>query len=311
MKLSGRHGTFVFLFCAVYVLLQKCSLFGSRPATFTEIFLSPPFLAAASALGICIIILFVAGGGTRRRNDRLVPLAVILMLLGLWTSFLTRIDLEAVVTESQPLFVTSDSVRTFGGYAGRLARSPDLFIKLLTLKPEFAVDRQSLKKLTARYVLLPRDGSSPRTMSRTSDDFPVFRDWFLVSFKEHGYSPRYVLKGPKGEELDSAFVNLKIGYPGAEDYFRLMSPHTYYLRYFPDGEGASREPYFTIRVSRNKDLVLNQKAKLNEEVVFDGENISFAEVKQWTRFRIVRDYGQMVCVLGLACLGVWIVISGI
>jgi hypothetical protein len=311
IKLTGRHCTFLLFFSAVYVLFQKSGLFGTRSATFTEIFFSPPFLVAATALGFCFVTFSAASRGTLGRKGWLVPLAAILVVLGLWTSFLTRIDLELVVTEDQSVVITADNARTFGGYAGRFARFPDLYIKLLTLTPEYSADREKVRKLAAEYVLLTQDGKPPQSMKRASYAFPVFKDGFLVSFKEHGYSPRYVLKGAKGEHLDSAFVYLKIDAPGTEDYFRLMSPHTYYLRYYPAGAGGSKEPGFNLRVSRNKDLVLDREVKLNEEVLFDGENISFPEVKQWTKFRIVRDYGQMIGFFGLACLGAWGVLGGI
>jgi len=305
MKPSGRHCTFLLIFCAAYFVIQKSGLFSIRGASCTGIFFSWPFLAATTALGVAIVMLCMTGGGTAGKMDRLLPLAAILVVIGLWISFLTRIDLELVVTEGQSVVITRDNVHALGGYAGKVARFPDLYIKLLTLKPEFSADREKVQKLAAEYVLLTREDKSPRTMKRASCAFPVFRSGFLVSFKDFGYSPLYVLKGPKGEHLDSAFVYLNIGSRGKEDYFRLMSPHTYYLRYNPSGTGGAEAPSFNLRVSRNKDLVLNREVKLNEEVVFDGENISFTEVKQWTKFRIVRDYGQITCLLGFVCLGAW------
>ncbi|HEY6872959.1 MAG TPA: hypothetical protein VI298_09565 [Geobacteraceae bacterium] len=303
MKPSARLCLFLFVFCAAYTLIEKSGLVGVKSATFTETFFSWPFLAGATALGVCVITTCVMEGRSREKSSRFLLVAAILMVLGLWISYLTRIDLDLVLTEGQSVVVTRDNVRSLGGYAGKWARFPDLYIKLLALKPQLSADRKALEKLGADYILLTKQDQAPRRVKRNSGLFPDVAQGFRVTFGDFGYSLLYDLKGPGGEHLDSAFVYLNVGFPGKEDYFRLMSPHTYYVRYTPGGAG--QEGALNLRVTRNKDLVLNREVKLNEQVTFDGENISFVDVKQWTKFRIVRDYGQLLCLAGLLCIAAW------
>lgn len=302
MRVSEGHCTFFLVFTGVFFLIQKSGLLGATNRSYSEIFFSPPFLAGATLLGVSLVILSVSRRSAWGRMGWLLPLGIFLVLAGLWTSLLTRVDLSLVIPEGQSMFVNSSIARSLGGYTGPLARYPDLYIKLVALKPEFSSDGRSIKKLSAEYVLLTRDGKSPRTLKRSSEDLPAFRSGFLVGFKEFGYAPRYVLKGMNGEYLDSAFVYLKVFPEGTEDYFRLMSPHTYYLRYYPGGVGVAKAAHFNLRVSRNKDLVLNRTVKLDEEVTFDGEHISFSEVKSWTKFHVIRDFGVIIALVGFGCL---------
>lgn len=301
MRHLRLYGIFLGFFCATYVLIQKTGILATRAAPYDLIFFKPPFLAGATLLGVCFIVTLCAGRTTACKRRWFPAAGVTLMVAGLWTSYLTRVDLELIVTEGQSVFVNTQNVGLSSGYAGKLARFPDFYLKLERLTPEFSSDRKSIAALAAEYVLLTDDGKAPRNV-KTNSLLPSLRSGFLVSFKEFGYSPRYVMKGERGEELDSAFIYLNLFPPDNEDYFRLMSPHTYFVRYFPDGKGDSKVPTFNLRIARNKDLVLNRIVKLNEEVTFDGSNFSIAEVKQWTKFRVVRDPGFLLWPVAMLCL---------
>lgn len=308
MKHSRSCALFLLFFCAAYVLIQRTGILATKGAAYDQIFFQPPFLAGATLLALCLVVFVSAGHTPREKRQWLLMTGIMLMVAGLWTSYLTRVDLELVVSEGQSVGVNKHNIRMFSGYAGKLARFPEFYLKLERLIPEFLLDRKSITALAAEYTLLTDNGKPPQKIKKTSI-LPAMRSGFIVSFNEFGYSPRYVLKGAQGEEIDSAFVSLKIFPSGNEDYFRLLSPHTYYVRYFPEGTGETKGPCFKLRIARNKDLVLNRTVKMNEDVIFEGNNISFAEVKQWTKFRVVRDPGFLLWPVGILWTGIGMMVS--
>ncbi|MEF9427487.1 MAG: hypothetical protein L0956_10115, partial [Candidatus Mariimomonas ferrooxydans] len=126
--------------------------------------------------------------------------------------------------------------------------------------------------------------------------------WFQL--KDFGYSPRYALKAKDGRVLGSSFMYMRLFPPGSEDYFRLLSPLTYYLRYYPEGRHDRTEPLFRLRVVRNKDIVYNGDISVSEEASFENSRLSVEEVRMWTRLSIKRDWGELLLFIGLitACL---------
>ncbi|GEM_PF-1912650 len=291
-------------FCGIFVLIQRTGILGSSPLPLGKILYMPPFLAGATLLGLCGILSCIGRGGRGKERRWLLAAGAMFLVAALWTSYLTRIDLDIVLTEGQSVAVRSDNLFAFGGYAGKLARFPQLYLKLDSLTPEFSADRKGLQRLKATFQLLVNDGSPMRSEAREMTSWPAYRHGFMVSFGTFGYAPRYVLKDGRGGELDSAFVALRLFPADKEDYFRLMSPHTYFIRYFPEGKSGDKGPLFSLRVARNKDLTLNQMVRLGDEVAFDGNRFSLAEVKHWTRFRVVRDPGYPLWILGSLLLAV-------
>jgi hypothetical protein len=304
---SRQCAVFLGFFCAAYIVIQRSGILASKRADYDQIFFLPPFLAGATLLAFCLVVTVTAGRIPREKRQWLLLSGIILMLAGLWTSYLTRIDEQIVVTEGQSVGINRHNIRLFSGYAGKLARFPEFYFKLERLTPEFSPDRKTVKSLVAEYMLLTDDGKPPRRVKKAST-FPAMRSGFIVSFSEFGYSPRYVLKGAQGEELDTAFVALKLFPQGKEDYFRLLSPHTYYVRYYSGG-GDAKEASFNLRIARNKDLVLNRQVKVNEDIKFEGNNFSFAEVKQWTKFRVVRDPGYLLWPAGILVTAIGLIAS--
>ena len=122
----------------------------------------------------------------------------------------------------------------------------------------------------------------------------------MLKLKGFGYSPRYELKSKTGDVLDTSFVYMRLFPPGSEGFFRLLSPLTYYLRYYPEGKDSIKEPLLRLRIVRNKDVVLNRDVKISEDVDFENSRISFEEVRMWTKLSVKRDWGEMVMISGLA-----------
>ena len=117
--------------------------------------------------------------------------------------------------------------------------------------------------------------------------------------REIGYSLRYALKGKGGTVLDTGWAALKLYPPGREDFFRLITPHAFNVRYLPD---ATDGRVLAVRISRNKDLLFSDRVKLGEDVPFDNGLISFADVRMWGRIHLAVDRGEPVTTAGLVLL---------
>ena len=131
---------------------------------------------------------------------------------------------------------------------------------------------------------------------------PKLIEGAMFRIKDFGYSPRYELRAKTGKVLDSSFVYMELFPPGNEGQFRLLSPLTYYVRYFPGGNNDIKEPLIRLRIVRNKDIVLNRDVRLSEDASFENSVISFEEVRMWTRLSVKRDWGEVLALAGL-CLG--------
>jgi hypothetical protein len=224
--------------------------------------------------------------------------AVMLLIAGLWLSYFTRFSGEAVVTEGQTFYSGHRDYVPETMYRGLFAQVPDIGLKLDELIPEISRDQKDLKGLKGTFSLFSANSDGKRDVV-ISSGLPSFLDGAFFRIRDMGYSPRYVLKSDKGRILDSSFVFMKLFPPGSEDNFRLLSPLTYYIRYYPDGTENLDESHLALRIVRNKDIVFNDTVRLSEDAVFEKNRISFDEVRTWTRLSIKRDWGEVVALAGL------------
>jgi len=235
----------------------------------------------------------------------LLVLTVILLISGLWASYLTRFSGEVVLTEGQTIQSGQNVYVPATLYRGRFSTVPDVGITLNKIIPSFSSDGTEIRGLRGEFTFIKKDRETPEEFVLTSR-LPklIGESWY--GMKEYGYSPRYTLKSKVGRILDSSFMFMKLFPHGSEDNLRLLSPLTYHVRYYPEGKEDIKEPLIGLRIVRNKDVVFNSTVKLSEDVAFENSRISFDEVRQWSKLVIHHDPGAFLYIPGviLACLSI-------
>jgi len=211
-----------------------------------------------------------------------------------------------VLTEGQTFYSDHNDYIPETLYRGRFSTMPDIALKLDKVIPLFSNDGRKLKSLKGRFELIGKENKSPEEFIMT-DGMPTLIDGSLFRIKDFGYSPRFALKSKDGEILDSSFMYMKLFPPGNEDYFRLLSPLTYYVRYYPESNDGTTEPLLGLRIVRNKDIVFNENIQLAEDAVFENSRISFEEVRHWSILSITNDRGVILYMPGLILAGLYIV----
>jgi hypothetical protein len=277
-------------FLSGYFAIERIGLFSLRPLSTINIIHSLPFLAGLT--GLFILVSFYILSNNRisglRRWSYLVAMSLIIS--GLLVSYFTGFYVEVIITEGQGFYSGHDEYLSI--YKGKFARPPEIGIKLEKLSPEFSKDSDEIKRLRGEFLYFRKGGGQTRIV--ITNRMPRLVNGMMFMIKGFGYSPRFVLKSKGGKVLFSSFVYMRLFPEGNEDFFRLLSPHTYYLRYYP----SRTDKPFRLRIVRNKDIVFNDDIRLSEEVPFDNGVISFEEVRKWTRLLIIRDWGKIISVVG-------------
>jgi hypothetical protein len=289
-------------FLLVYAILEGSGLFRVTPAGVRDIAISLPFL-----LGSLVLLAALLVNGWQRRRVGLSPgwfsiFAGALIVAGLWTSHLTRFSAEIPLSEGQKFSSLGQVYPAESLLVGPLTRQPQIVVALKKLSPTFATDRQRLTSLQGEVSFALAGGGPRRTVSVT-DRFPTFIAGMRLQLRDFGYSPRYLLKDRSGRVLDSAWAALRLFPPGSEDSFRLITPHTFSLRYSPAPDSAGGKP-FQLRIVRGKDLLFTGSVGLGGEVPFDNGFLAIAEVRNWTRLVVVRDWGEPLTWGGILLLAV-------
>lgn len=289
---------FAAVFGITYVTVERAGLFSDMPQADLQIFYSVPILAVSF-----IITSIVSAAAVMKRKSLHVAdwfgmAAVLLIAAGLWIGYFTRFSAEVVLTEGQDFYSGHAVYVPETVYRGRFSTPPDFGLRIEKLSPSFSADGQRIERIQGDVKFFTKENTEPLNYVFT-DGLPKVIRGTMFTLNDFGYSPRYELKTREGKNLDSSFIYMRLFPPGNEDSFRLLSPLTYYLRYYPEGRMHSGEPLFRFRVVRNKDVVLNRDIKMSENVDFENSRISFEEVRMWTKLSVKHDYGEFLLFAGL------------
>lgn len=294
------------LFLAVYTLsfmaIVRLGLVSEEVPPFRGVLMFWLVLLAASAIAVLLLVSAVLDRASMDRVRWLGLLSVVLVAVGLWTTRLADFSIDVVLTEGQ--IYETDAHRSVGLlYAGMLSPVP----KFRLLTEGVVVDQERGEtpddaRATGRFQLLLPDGKPPRPMTLTQGTTRLQNGMFMT-VKGFGYSLRYAMK-KRGQTLESDFISMRLLPYGSEDYFRLLSPHTFSVRYDPGHRENGSERPLRVKISRNKDIVFNGYAGLGEDVRFEDAAISFDEIRKWVELSVSRRWGEAVSWtgLGLGCV---------
>ncbi len=274
---------FFYVYISVYMLIHWLGGGDGLNASFLDYFRELPFIVFSTAF----VIIAVFRYGKSRKYTELMLLT--LFCAGLWMSFLTGYYGEFVVTEGQFVDLKEAGPLEWGHYSGLYAPKPSLEFRLEKATVVFSEDGNSVNKIKGVLRVFNNNGIKQLSIA----DRYNFYHGYLIRTADFGYSPRYELKNREGRLLDSSFVYLRLFPPGTQDYFRLLSPLTYYLRYYPDRET------FQLKITRNKDIILFKTVRAGEEAGFENALISLPEVRKWITVRVLNDWGMIVSLFSL------------
>ena len=291
--------TSIISFGTAYFIIEIIGLTGAPQSSVREVFYSVPFLICSVLLLIAALVSSIGSIRKHRVTGWLALISTTCIVSGLWVSFLTGFRGEVILTEGQTYYSGHDSYMPETLYIGKFASVPDVGLKLDELVPTVSKDQMNLKGLRGKFSLITTgSGKQPEEVVITNG-LPTFLESTFFRIKDMGYSPRYELKSKEGKFLDSSFMFMKLFPPGSEDNFRLLSPLTYYVRYYPNGKEDIEEPLIALRIVRNKDIVFNGNIKVSEDAVFENSRISFEAVRIWTILSISHDPGVLLYIPGL------------
>jgi hypothetical protein len=287
------------LFGITYFIVERAGLFSDLPKSCLHILYSRPILVASFVMLCCIFRQVILQRKTLRFYHWAGAVSVLLVVSGLWLGSFTRFSAEVILTEGQDFYSGHGNYVPGSLYRGRYAALPELALKMEEIIPSFSSSGMNIEHLEGRVKLFLKENRGTSELVFT-DGMPRMVHGTMLKLKGFGYSPRYELKSKTGDVLDTSFVYMRLFPPGSEGFFRLLSPLTYYLRYYPEGKDSIKEPLLRLRIVRNKDVVLNRDVKISEDVDFENSRISFEEVRMWTKLSVKRDWGEMVMISGLA-----------
>jgi hypothetical protein len=282
----------------VYFAIEKTGLFSASPPTSLEVFYSRPVLVFSVVLLVIAIIAAIKNFRTLGVKGWMLVISVFLMVSGLWVSYFTRFSVEVILTEGQSFVPGRDEYVRGSLYRGRFAKLPVFRVRLEELSPEFSEDSRSITGLRGKFIYFEKDSRNPEDFV-ISDRLPKLFDNIFFKIRDFGYSPRYSLKTKEGRMLDSSFIYMNLFPEGSEDFFRLFSPLTYYVRYYSHHDKPEKEPSLKVRIVRNKAIVVNRDVRIGEEISFENARISFEEVRKWTKLSIKCDWGEIIGISGM------------
>ncbi len=299
-------------FVPVYLLVALSGIFSLSPPPLSAVIYSMPIniCSIVILLTVTVDVLFRPRQAGKSDITAWIALAaVVLLCAGLWMGGLMGYSMRTVITEGQTVGLPDAAVRGLGGYTGKYARMPKMSVTLNELLPEFNAMGNRLDGLLAK-MQVAKDGQEGLEIN-VKKGISLNPFGVRIAIDDFGYSPRYEMHDGRGDMIDSSFVFLNLFPPGQEDYYRLLAPLTYYLRYYPQGDGTddSDEPILNVIVARNRDIAYKEKVDLGELFGYENARMIFPEIRQWTVLEVSGNPGSPLIWAGgiLALMAITIV----
>lgn len=285
-------------FAIACVLFQMSGLVAeARPSFFQALYSLPVYISSAAIFILLTARLFGSG---RSFFERLRLFSLMLMIAGILIGGLTHFEGKVILTEEQLFPGKKDEYNRDSLFIRPLSRFPDIKIMMEKVTPLFKEGGKRMGDLRAEVsVIMVKEKGKINKVLLSS--LPTFFDGTWMSLGRFGYSPLVILSDQKGIAIDNVFIPLKLFPHGEEDFFRLLSSHTFYVRYFPGDTGIKGN--YTLRIVRNKNLVIKEREIFfGENVDFDGYRMKLEAPRKWVEIILVRDWGVPLYIVGAVML---------
>jgi cytochrome c biogenesis protein ResB len=231
----------------------------------------------------------------------------LVIMIGAVISAWTRFSGTIVLTEGQ----------TFQGHATQykgLKTKPllrpqqlDFEIGLLKFKPEY----DKVARYISEITIQEQSGQTIHTSIRPFH--ALAHRGYNFYYKEHGFSPSFILKYKGNKVLFDSFVALKshteddpVKY---EDAFEIPGVGLLvHARLYPDAENNDGviktksplpiNPVIDLTINQYGDGIYKGTIKQEQTVSFKDFTLTFNDLHYWSSFRVVRDPGYNIIVIG-------------
>jgi len=231
----------------------------------------------------------------------------LIIMIGAIISAWTRFSGVIVLTEGQTF---QGNIAEYRGLRTRPLLRPrplDFEIDLLKFKPEY--DR------VARYIseISIKDQSGQTIQTSIRPFHPLAHRGYKFYYKEHGFSPSFILKYKENKALFHSFVALKtyteddpVRY---EDEFEIPAIGLLVrARLYPDAVNDNgviktksplpNNPVIDLTITQYGEGIYEGKIEQEQAVSFKDLTLTFNDLHYWSSFRIVRDPGYNIIVIG-------------
>ena len=285
------------LYTASFIAIERLGLFSDSIPPYRGIVMIGMVMIAATA-SIALLVVYTAVNRNRMTRIHWLGLfSVVLMVAGIWTSRFADFEIDVVLTEGQ--VYETNGYRSVGLlHMGLFSSVP----KFRIITEDVVLDggeggATNINRTRGRLQLhLP--GGEPSRAIMLSQSMPQFHEGMVFKVKSFGHSLRYSMKQSK-RVLDSNFISLRLFPSGSEDFFRLLSAHTFYVRYYPGHQEGGEERPLKVKIARNKEIIFNGYLALKEAVPYEDASISFEEMRNWVEVSISRRWGELMAWAGL------------
>ncbi len=234
----------------------------------------------------------------------LFHLSFFLCLIGGLTMMYTRFSGYLPLTEGQSFDGDIQQFRIINKEPRIFKRLGSLNLYVEKVQPfyEREIPTELVVSLQARY----RDRTS-REVLRINE--PMHTGPMSILVQSIGVSPLFIMRSPAGKEIDAAFVSLNV-LGGEEDMFQFDTDRrfSFNVKFFPDyvkedGYETTRSiemknPAMRLVVGKENEIIYTGTIRQGERADLENYTISFEDIRYWTEFLVVREYGKAPLITG-------------
>jgi cytochrome c biogenesis protein ResB len=229
----------------------------------------------------------------------------ILCLVGGLLITYTRFSGEMALTEGQEFKGDMSQFHRILNDAKILKELPPLLLRLDKVRPYY---EDNVPTELIVYLDIGYKDELRNEVVKVNE--PVNRGAITIISQSVGVSPLFIIKGAEGQELDGAYVSLNVLH-GKEDSFRFdtFEGFKFNVRFYPDyivEDGVEKTRSIELKNPAMHLTIEKKGKKISEGTIRQGEyirmgpdtEIGFREIRYWTKFLIVREYGKMPLIAG-------------
>jgi len=238
---------------------------------------------------------------------------ILCLIGGLLISY-TRFSGEMALTEGQEFRGQMSFFHTIIDDAKIMKELPFFTLDLVKVEPYYEND---IPTELLVYMDVGYKGKVRNEIIKVNE--PVRRGPLTMISENIGVSPLFVVRNNAGQELDGAYVSLKVLH-GEEDSFSFEAIENYEFRvkFYPDhivenGEERTRSielknPAVNITILKDEQLINKGTIRQGEYIELGPDmKIGFKEIRYWVEMLIIREYGMGPLIAGFLLMAMGLI----
>lgn len=258
--------------------------------------------------------LFAERGRIGEWGSIVFHLSFLVLLLGILYSGMSRYVGLMVITEGQTVTEQRQDYLTTGKVPLLGERHQGFQIRLDRFQPTYYEGKTGIDYV-ADLTVLERGQEVRKERVRVNQPLTYKGTTFLL--ERYGFAPRFILTDAEGEEVFNSFVNLRVLAEGSEDFFTIpQAGLVVRARFYPDmvvvdGQLITKSllphnPVMFLVISDGGGTLFEGTVSLGEAAELGNMALSFAGLRYWTQYRVVKDAAETI-IFG----GFWLGVTGL